>query len=261
MLTDYHMHTSFSPDSQFDMEDEIRCAIEKKIQEICFTDHVDHNILVNQDCPLKEYRMRYEACKEKYQHQIVLKWGAEFGVQTHTVPLFQKDFDMYDFDFIILSCHQIQDLEFWNQQFQKGKSQKEINEAYYQEIYQCMQLYKDYSVLGHLDAIKRDDPYGEYEDDQVEDILMEILKKAISDGKGIEVNTSNFRYHLSDLTPSRKILKMYYDLGGKILTFGSDTHQKEHVGYKIEEVKEIVKDMGFKEFVTFEKMKPIFHLF
>lgn len=48
--------------------------------------------------------------------------------------------------------------------------------------------------------------------------------------------------------------------GGKILTFGSDTHQKEHVGYKIEEVKEIVKDMGFKEFVTFEKMKPIFHL-
>ena len=97
MLTDYHMHTSFSPDSQFDMEDEIRCAIEKKIQEICFTDHVDHNILVNRDCPLKEYRMRYEACKEKYQHQIVLKWGAEFGVQTHTVPLFQKDFDMYDF--------------------------------------------------------------------------------------------------------------------------------------------------------------------
>ena len=101
-----------------------------------------------------------------------------------------------------------------------------------------------------MDAIKRDDPYGEYEDDQIEDILMEILKKAISDGKGIEVNTSNFRYHLSDQTPSRKILKMYYDLGGKILTFGSDTHQKEHVGYKIEEVKEIVK----------EKMKPIFHL-
>lgn len=259
MLADYHMHTSFSPDSQFDMEDEIRCAIKKGIREICFTDHVDHNIQAHQDCPLREYRLKYEECRSKYQDRIVLKWGAEFGVQTHTVSLFQKDFDDYDFDFILLSCHQIQDLEFWNQQFQKGKSQKEINEAYYQEIYQCMQLYKDYSVLGHLDAIKRDDPYGEYDDDQVEEILMAILKKTIADGKGIEVNTSCFRYHLFDLTPSKKILQMYHDLGGRILTFGSDTHKEEHVGFKIEEVKEIVREIGFKEFATFEKMKPIFH--
>ena len=88
---------------------------------------------------------------------------------------------------------------------------------------------------------------------------MAILKKAIADGKGIEVNTSCFRYHLSDLTPSKKILQMYHDLGGRILTFGSDTHKEEHVGFKIEEVKEIVREIGFKEFATFEKMKPIFH--
>lgn len=259
MKADYHMHTSFSADSQFDMEDEIRCAIKKGLQEICFTDHADYYADRKVVFDYVKHRKKYEECKEKYKDQIVLKWGAEFGMQSHTVAQFQRDFNENDFDFIILSCHQIQDLEFWNQQFQAKKTQKEINEAYYHEIYTCMTLYKDYSVLGHLDAIKRDDPYGEYEDEKVKEILLKILKKVIADGKGIEVNTSNFRYGLSDLTPSRTILKMYYDLGGKILTFGSDTHSEEHVGYKIEEVKKIVREIGFTRFCTFEKMKPIFH--
>ncbi len=257
MLADYHMHTKFSDDSDFEMEDEILCAIEKGLDEICFTEHVDYGVKFESNCDYTQYFSEFERCKEKYKNQIRLKKGIEFGMQSHTIAQFQRDFDEYDFDFVILSCHQIQNLEFWNGAFQKGKTQKEINEAYYEEIYHCICNYKDYSVLGHLDAIKRDDPYGVYEDDLVMDLIDKILKKVIEDGKGIEVNTSNFRYHLPDLTPSRKILKRYYDLGGRVLTFGSDSHKKEHVGYKIEEVRNIVKEIGFSHFMTFEKMKMI----
>lgn len=260
MKADYHMHTSFSDDSQFVMEDEIKTAIARGLEEICFTEHIDHLEKIHQDAELNAYQKEFIRLKEKYKNQIQMKFGAEFGMQRHTIDLFEKDFQSCDFDFVLLSCHQINDLEFWNQGYQKGKTQKEINEGYYQEILYCVEHYRNYCVLGHLDAIKRDDPYGEYEDEKVWELLTKILKKVIADGKGIEVNTSNFRYGLSDLTPSRKILKLYYDLGGKILTFGSDSHKEEHVGYKIEEVKEEVKKIGFKEFYTFEKMKPIAHL-
>lgn len=259
MKSDYHMHTSFSLDSDFPMEKEIQVAIERGLEEICFTEHVDHLYTRGLDANIEEYYKEYKRCKEIYKDQITIKFGIEFGVQHHTVSFFKEDFNRYNFDFVILSCHQVDDKELWNKEYQQGKTQIEINEGYYNEIYQSILLYKDYSVLGHLDAVKRDDPYGEYEDKKVKDILTKILKQAIIDGKGIEINTSNFRYGLKDLTPSRNILKLYYELGGKILTFGSDSHREEHVGYKIEDVKKIVKEIGFTHFCTFEKMKPIFH--
>lgn len=259
MRTDYHMHTSFSGDCDFEMEKEIQVAIQNGLEEICFTEHIDHLIKRSFDADLEAYQQEFKRCKSIYGNQITLKFGVEFGVQRHTTAYFEKDMQNYDFDFVILSCHQVQDLQLWNKEFQNGKTQEQMNRGYYEEIYQSMIRYKKYCVLGHLDAIKRDDPYGEYEDENVIDIITKILKQAIADGKGIEVNTSNFRYGLKDLTPSRKILKLYYDLGGKIITFGSDTHQKEHVGYKIEEVKKVVKEIGFTHFCTFEKMKPIFH--
>lgn len=48
------------------------------------------------------------------------------------------------------------------------------------------------------------------------------LERAISDGKGIEVNRSSFRYGLSDLQPCTEILELYRDLGGRVLTIGAD---------------------------------------
>ena len=69
------------------------------------------------------------------------------------------------------------------------------------------------------------------------DLITKILKTVIEDGKGIEVNTSSFRYGLTDLTPSRDVLRLYKELGGKIITIGSDSHQEEHLGHQIEEIK------------------------
>lgn len=180
-------------------------------------------------------------------------------MQVHTIPQFQRDFDQYDFDFVILSCHQVEDKEFWRQEFQQGKTQKEYNEKYYQEILGVMQNYNDYSILGHLDMIKRYDEAGDYPFEKVKDIITEILELAIKNDKGIEVNTSCFRYGINDLTPSREILRLYKDLGGKIITIGSDSHQESHVGCRIAEVQQELKAMGFQQFCTFDKMKPIFH--
>ena len=79
-----------------------------------------------------------------------------------------------------------------------------------------------------------------------------------ADGKGIELNTSSFRYGLDDLQPSTDVLCLYHDLGGRILTIGSDSHKPEHLGAHIAECRDRLRTIGFTEFCTFKKMEPTF---
>ncbi|AQR95405.1 histidinol-phosphatase HisJ family protein [Clostridium saccharoperbutylacetonicum] len=274
MLCDYHLHTNYSDDSSYIMEDLVNDSIDIGLNEICITDHVDYGVKSDWDKPEKiqydgerpianvDYPKFYKEIKslqEKYKDQINIKIGMEFGMQKHTIGKFQKLFNQYNFDFIILSCHQVDDKEFWNQAFQSEKSQKEYNELYYQEILHLVKHYKNYSVLGHLDMIKRYDEISEYPFEKVKTIITDILKIVISDGKGIEINTSSHRYDLNDLTPSKDILRLYKNLGGKILTIGSDTHKKEHLGAYIEATKNELKKLGFNSYCTYENMIPIYH--
>ena len=163
-------------------------------------------------------------------------------------------------DFALLSMHQVNNQEFWTQEFQQGKTQKQYNEEYYEEILKVIRQYKHYSVLAHLDLIVRYDKQGVYPFDKVKDLIAEILRTAIADGKGIEINTSSWHYGLKDTQPSRDILKLYKDLGGKIITIGSDAHNTSYLGDHIEEARKILRDeIGFEQFCTFDQMEPIFH--
>lgn len=274
MFADYHIHTEFSDDSIYPMESVVKDAIGLHLDEICITDHVDYGVkddwdsgkemvyrkgepLANVDYP--RYMEEIQRIRRIYQDRIVIKTGMEFGVQTHTIPKFQKLFDRYPFDFIILSIHQVEDKEFWTQEFQKGRTQDEYQKRYYEELLKVVQTYKNYSVLGHMDMIKRYDPAGDYPFEKVKDITAEILKIVIADGKGIEVNTSSHRYGLADSMPSAKLLKLYRDLGGTIVTIGSDSHKPEHLGKYIQEAKEQLKELGFCSFCTYNRMEPVFH--
>lgn len=274
MLADYHVHSQFSDDSEYPMEDVVKDAIGLGLDEICFTEHVDYGVkvdwdsgeevtywgkiaAVNVDYP--RYVEEFERMRREYGDKIVLKMGMEFGVQTHTIPKFEALFHRYPFDFIILSVHQVQDKMFWTQEFQQGKTQKEYNERYYEELLQVVRRYNDYSVLGHMDLITRYDLAGVYPFENVKPLAAEILKTVIAEGKGIEVNTSSHRYGLTDSTPCRALLELYRDLGGEILTIGSDSHSPAHLGAYLQEAKEQLKAMGFRYFCTYETMKPMFH--
>ena len=180
-------------------------------------------------------------------------------MQAHTIERFENLFKQYPFDFTILSIHEIENKELWNQNFQHNKTQQEYNEQYYESLLYLVQNYHHYSVLGHMDIIRRYDPLGNYSFKNLKAIITEILKTVIADNKGIEINTSSYRYGIDDLTPSRDILKLYKELGGRILTIGSDSHKKEHLGAFIDKTKDELKSLGFKEFCTFDQMKPIFH--
>jgi histidinol-phosphatase (PHP family) len=263
------------------MEEVVRDAIALGLSEICFTDHVDYGIKRDWDDPrgveyrrggpgepermpvvnvnYPEYAAEFGRLKEKYKDQITLKMGMEFGMQTHTIPQYEKLFSSYPFDFIILSVHQVDDKEFWTQDFQKGRTQEEYNLRYYEEILELVRRYHNYSVLGHLDLISRYDKAGYFPFEKIRPIVAEILRTVIEDGKGIEINTSSHRYGLSDLTPSRDILRLYRDLGGEVITIGSDSHKKAHLGAFVRETMDEMKALGFKAFYTFDKMAPVPH--
>lgn len=145
------------------------------------------------------------------------------------------------------------------QDFQRGRTQKEYNERYYEEILNLVKGYQHYSVLGHLNLIVRYDEMGVYPFSDIKPYVEAILREVIRNGKGIEVNTSSYRYGLTDTTPSRDILRLYKELGGRIITLGSDSHKPDHLGAYMEETKELLKSIGFDSFCTYDKMQPVFH--
>ena len=274
MFADYHVHTEFSDDSVYPMEDVIKDAVKMGMDEICITDHVDYGVkedwdsgavieyrdrdpLANVDYP--RYMTQIRKMQVLYGDKIKIRIGMEFGMQMHTVPRYEELFHRYPFDFIILSVHQVDDKEFWTQDFQRGRTQDEYNERYYEELLNLVETYKDYSVLGHMDLIARYDEAGVWPFHRLKPYAEKILKTVIKDGKGIELNTSFHRYGLDDTMPSKEILKLYRELGGTVVTIGSDSHKPEHLGAYIEEGKEILRELGYKEFCTYEQMKPVFH--
>ncbi len=274
MRADYHVHTEFSDDSVYPMEEVVKDAIRMGLDEICFTDHVDYGVKEDWDSkvPMKyrngepvanvDYpRYAEEICRMRRQYgdRITIRMGMEFGMQMHTIPQFQALYDRYPFDFILLSVHQVEDRELWTQSFQSGRTQKEYNERYYKELLDLTEHYQNYSVLGHLDLIVRYDENGVYPFEKLRPLVAQLLQTVIENGKGIEVNTSWRRYGLTDLTPSKAILELYRDLGGRILTLGSDSHKPEHLGAYMTETRELLKTMGFREFCTYENMQPVFH--
>lgn len=285
MYADYHLHCEYSDDSNEAMENQIQEAITLGLDEMCFTDHVDYGIKRDWDDPEgiiirhaiehgKEvdlvlanvnYPKYFEALnmyQKKYASSISIKKGLEFGIQSITVDAYEKLYASYqdDLDFILFSMHQVNNLEFWTQDFQKGKTQKEYNDEYYKEIYQTMQMFHHYSCLAHLDLMARYDENGIYPFENEKDIIAEILKYAIRDGKGIEINTSSWKYGLKDTQPSRAILKLYKDLGGKIITVGSDAHETKYLASHIKDAYAILKnEIGINEICTFDHMQPIFH--
>lgn len=299
MYFDYHVHTEYSDDSFYPMEKVVKDAIAMGIEEICFTDHVDYGIKTDPEYLNERIRAEYERnavqmpagddpcwrdpvwltdrketllnvdypryveeirrLQEKYQGKIVIKMGLEFGIQTHTIWKYEKLFRRFPFDFILLSIHQVEDKEFWTQEFQAGRSQEEYHARYYQEMYDVVTRFHDYSVLAHMDLITRYDKNGAYPFEKIEPYVRSILEQVIQDGKGIEVNTSSFYYGLKDLTPSRHILKLYRELGGTIVTVGSDSHKEVQLGAHIPEIYQELKQMGFGYVCTYEKMQPVYH--
>ena len=93
---------------------------------------------------------------------------------------------------------------------------------------------------------------------QYADILDELLKTAIRKGKALELNTKSLVVGMRDSSPGREVFKRYRELGGELITLGSDAHFPERIGACFDIAGEILKDAGFKYYCIYRKHQPVF---
>lgn len=259
-MFDYHMHSNFSADCETPMEKTVERAIELGLKEICFTDHIDYDYPDKDwifEFDLKEYDKKIKEVQERYRNQIRIKKGVEIGLQPHILQRYEDMMEQEQFDFVICSLHATEKKDLHFGEFFEGKTVDEAYEIYYTELLTCVRDFKEFSVLGHVDLVKR--YTKEKSKNNFHHIIKEIFAEIIPAGKGIEVNTSGYRYGLESGMPSLDILKLYKDCGGEIITLGSDSHVVDTLAVEFPLAIAHLKEAGFKYICTFTDGKPEFH--
>ena len=266
--SDCHMHTEFSSDSETPVRSMIEGAIKKGLREICLTDHYDKDYPRVPDIegiPFvfdpEEYCRTLAGLKEEYSGRITVRTGIEIGLQPHLGGFYRELTEKYPFDFVIGSVHLVHGLDPYYGALFEGRTDEEAYAETFRETLADLEAIDGFDVLGHIDYVVR---YGKekaahYSYHRFADEIDEILKKVIEMGKGIELNTGGFKYGLGFSNPHPDIIKRYRELGGEIITLGSDAHRTGGVGCAIREGQELLRSCGFRRFCTFEQGKPIWH--
>jgi len=263
IISDFHVHSSFSGDSKTEMEVIIKHAIDKKIQNLCFTEHHDLDLQNNDTSFQLDFQTYYDTflkLKDQYSNAIGLLLGIELGIQPHLYSELSKIAKNHPYDFILCSSHVAKGIDPYFPEYFVGKTKEVAYSEYFETILTCVKNFSDYDVYAHLDYVIR---YGPYEDKHYkikdyQDLIDEILKTIIHKNKGIEINTAGFKYNLGDSHPSSEVIKRYRELGGEIITVGSDAHHPNQLCNYFDLAHNILLDAGFKYYTIFEGRKPEF---
>ncbi len=265
ILSDCHLHTHHSGDSEAPMEDMIRRGIELGLTTMCFTEHNDFGFPDYPDLPSDAFLLNvdsylYEllALREKYAGQIKLLFGLELGLQPE---VFRENAILarsYEFDFIIGSSHLVNGKDPYYPDCFEGRTDEEVYRAYFEAELANVRKFSNFDVYGHLDYVVR---YGasrdtEYSYDKYKDILDNILTTILEKEKGLELNTGGIKSGMKDFHPCMDVLKRYRELGGEVITVGSDAHDPSHIADYFDRAYDVLKECGFKYYTIFEKRVP-----
>ncbi len=261
---DFHNHSNQSPDGADTPRAMAERAIELGMKHYALTDHLEINKFYDEEFqyeePVRQSSVIVPALAEEYKDKIHIAYGVELGQPFHDMPLTQRILDTYDFDFIIGSCHMIRGYDdFYFLDYNKIDPQFLLN-VYYEEILEMCE-WGGFDVLGHLTYPLRyiTGEFGiQINMDEYEDIIREIFITLIKNGKGIEINTSGLRQKIGKALPDLHYVKMYRELGGEILTIGSDAHCTADLGKGVLDGIEIAKQAGFNKVAFFKNRTPEF---
>ena len=274
IIADSHLHSTFSSDGKNSIKEMAFSAIEKGLKIITFTDHVDFDYPV---CPnpatgkveffnqlnASEYRNAIENLQQEMSGKIRILIGVETGLQPNTsIHSRTKDFtDRLNPDFIIASTHCACGQILTPYSFFKDRTRDGAYRKYLEEVLANLSMTDNYDTAAHLDFVERYYPAENVEEkllkyEDFADVIDEILLTLIRKDKALEINTAGIRYGLGVPHPSQRILLRYKELGGKLITIGSDAHRATDIAADFETVAQYLLDAGFKEYCVFENRKP-----
>lgn len=260
MLADVHTHSEYSEDAKPNASIDAICrsAISRGIDVITITDHKDF-FFTKPPMTLEIDRQRHDiaVCQKKYAGQLKLLSGVELG-EIHASAQAAPFAQAYDFDEVIGSLHiyRKNDIDFYFQNYAEMDLQQVLQE-YFTDLLQMVQ-HGGFDILAHIDyplrVMKLPDNHPTYVgfEAQIEPILRTIIDKEIA----FEVNAASLFSWRKQAGPEPFIMQMYYALGGRMLTFGSDSHCAPDLGRGMQECLAYIRQFGFSELVYFENRKP-----
>lgn len=259
-MFDNHLHSNVSFDSVSTPMEMALAAKAAGLREICFTDHYDHHSDPQNKHNLFSLDTYNAAYIDLSVPDLIIRKGVELGLTRWNGPLLKDFVSQYPFDFAIGSVHFVDGYDPYEPEYWYGRSVTEAFRIYLEEIYQCVQLHEDFDVLGHLTYVCKSVHNPSHAPVRMEDfreITDEIMKILVAKGKGMEINTSGMD-RAGVFLPSADYLRRFKELGGEIVTVGSDAHDPLRVGQYVPQALEILEEI-FGYVCTFEKRKPVFH--
>jgi histidinol-phosphatase (PHP family) len=231
-------------------------AIARGMCEIALVDHADFG---PEDPPgyfrPVEYLAAIERCRARYGSQLAIRAGVEVGEPHIFTQEVEAVLAAGEFDVVLGSAHYADGLQAaWKPLFFE-QPLRQAYEAYFRQVVR-LAAEGDWDVLGHLDLVKRDahrfgKPYDGPE--PYADMIRAALRSVVERGKGIEINTSPLYRGMSETCPALRILRWYRELGGEILTFGSDAHTPDKVGACFDVALDMARSVGFTRLAQFER--------
>lgn len=254
------MHSVNSSDGKSTISEMCAGAIAAGLLEIAVTDHFEPS-LGKENYPFYKpgnYFLDMLKARLVFGREIKIKYAVELG-QPHIYPEYsQKLIESYPYDYVLASAHRMRN----NKDF-GDIVYNESNVAFYYVKYlnelKSLAQWNRFDCLGHLDLVKRyASNYGiKTNITDYRERLEEILKIIIPNGKGIEVNTSGLRQSAGECLPGLELISLYRQLGGEIITVGSDAHNAEDVGKGIKEAIEIIQLAGFDYMTVYAGRQPV----
>lgn len=255
-MFDFHLHSSLSFDSECDALSMLKKAETLGLHEICFTDHYDNNPNPEREQNIftnEEYSYAYDRINSD---KLKVRLGVEVGLLDDNKDELENLLTSRNFDFVIGSVHFANEFDPYDDEFWYNRTAEEAVREYFQKALERVKIHDNFDVLGHLNYVCK------YAKETIGcekyfDLTDEIMKILIAKGKGLEINTSGM-HKIGDFLPSRTYISRFKELGGEIVTVGSDSHNDKNLGAHIPEAIETLKDI-FGYVCTFEQRKPIFH--
>lgn len=264
ILADYHIHTSYSTDAKAwaDPESCANRAVAMGLEEIVFTDHLDFKYRTLEPYPfidMDAYVNHILRLKSDFAGRLQIRLGLELGLTPEIAHLARNVTDKYPFDFIICSTHDIKGVGIYGGcDYFGDRPKKAAYDEYFNEALAVIKADPDFCVYGHLDFLERYAPYDDVTAhlNDFADVTDTIFKLLIESGRGLEVNTSGYRYGLGRTNPKPEYLRRFKELGGEILTLGSDAHSPDHIASNFPKAQDMLLSLGFKYLARYEGMKP-----
>lgn len=256
---DFHLHSAFSGDSDTPPGQQIQRAIALGLSGICFTEHEDIDYPpeegIDFTIDFDAYFSSLQALRSQYKSDLWVGIGMEFGIQPHLAPALTELSEKYPFDFIIASQHILDGKDPYYPSYFQGRSEEECYAKFLTaQLSTLKKLPPDcFDTLGHMDYIVRYGPNQNkfYSYESYADVIDPLLSFLIENGKCLEVNTGGLKYGLGEPNPCMGVLRRYRELGGELITIGSDAHEPGHLAYDFDKASELLLSLGYRYYTVF----------